>query len=191
MQPGNQTLFHATCSKMRPWTALLLNEGSSTRVYQTYEFFHKRPPSILGALLGSEEFPNDIPLLPLTIKSLGYVAIFPLSSHFSTLVRFLPPYRTSSSCGLSPKRHHAEPRGDAQCSRSGPMARAQFLLHHGRCGNSCRAPMHDDDVDDFLEGDGTVMASVHVRNWRNLREDRRVATPPIKTPGTWPYSTCA
>ncbi|KAK0629501.1 hypothetical protein B0T17DRAFT_489948 [Bombardia bombarda] len=75
----------------RPWTHLLLNEGSSTRVYQTYEFFLKQPPSVLGALLGCEEAPNDIPLIPPTVKSLSYVAIFPLSSHFNNLVSFLPP----------------------------------------------------------------------------------------------------
>lgn len=76
---------------IRPWTSLLLNEGSSTRVYKTYEFFHKRPPSILGALLGCEEAPNDKPLIPPTVRALSYVAIFPLSSHFNSLVSHLPP----------------------------------------------------------------------------------------------------
>ncbi|KAK3936453.1 hypothetical protein QBC46DRAFT_419216 [Diplogelasinospora grovesii] len=75
---------------IRPWTHLLLNEGSSTRVYKTYEFFLKRPPSILGALLGCEEAPNNTPLIPPTLKSMSYVAIFPLSYHFNTLVAFLP-----------------------------------------------------------------------------------------------------
>jgi len=75
---------------IRPWTHLLLNEGSSTRVYKTYEFFLRRPPSILGALLGCEEHPNDTPLIPPTLISFAYVAIFPLSSHFNTLVAFLP-----------------------------------------------------------------------------------------------------
>jgi hypothetical protein len=75
---------------IRPWTHLLLNEGSSIRVYKNYEFFLRRPPSILGALLGSEESPNDTPLIPPTITSLSYVAIFPLSSHFSMLVWHLP-----------------------------------------------------------------------------------------------------
>lgn len=80
-------------SPAHPWTALLLNEGSSTRVYKTYEYFHKRPPSILGALLGVEEFPNDLALLPPTITDLSYVGIFPLASHFHTLVQHLPPLR--------------------------------------------------------------------------------------------------
>ncbi|TPX06733.1 uncharacterized protein E0L32_002229 [Thyridium curvatum] len=76
---------------MRPWSAALLNEGSSMRIYRMYEFFLKRPPSILGALLGAEDFPNDEPLLPPTVRELSYVAVFPLSSHFNTLVQHLPP----------------------------------------------------------------------------------------------------
>ncbi|KAG8168911.1 hypothetical protein KVR01_001660 [Diaporthe batatas] len=75
---------------IRPWDALLLNEGSSTRVYKTYEYYHRRPPSMLGALLGAEEFPNDEPLIPSTIRDLSYVGIFPLSTHFNTLVQNLP-----------------------------------------------------------------------------------------------------
>ncbi|POS72618.1 F-box domain-containing protein [Diaporthe helianthi] len=75
---------------VRPWDALLLNEGSSTRVYKTYEYYHRRPPSMLGALLGAEEFPNDEPLIPSTIRDLSYVGIFPLSTHFNTLVQNLP-----------------------------------------------------------------------------------------------------
>ncbi|KAK0619082.1 hypothetical protein B0T14DRAFT_518535 [Immersiella caudata] len=75
---------------IRPWTHLLVNEGSSTRVYKTYEFFLRRPPSILGALLGCEEAPNDTPLIPPTLTSMSYIAIFPLSSHFQSLVTYLP-----------------------------------------------------------------------------------------------------
>lgn len=76
-----------------PWNSLLLNEGSSTRVYKTYEYFHKRPPSMLGALLGAEEFPNDEALIPPTVSDFNYVGIFPLSSHFGTLVQHLPRVR--------------------------------------------------------------------------------------------------
>ncbi|KUI72787.1 hypothetical protein VM1G_08646 [Cytospora mali] len=75
---------------IRPWDALLLNEGSSTGVYKTYEYFHKRPPSMLGALLGAEEFPNNDPLITPSIRDLSYVGIFPLSTHFNTLVQNLP-----------------------------------------------------------------------------------------------------
>ncbi|PSR85884.1 F-box domain-containing protein [Coniella lustricola] len=75
---------------LRPWTRLLLNEGSSIPVYKTYEFFHKQAPSTLGALLGAGPFPNDEALIPATVRELSYVAIFPLSVHVHTLVKCLP-----------------------------------------------------------------------------------------------------
>ncbi|KAH7025758.1 uncharacterized protein B0I36DRAFT_365425 [Microdochium trichocladiopsis] len=75
---------------IRPWTSLLLNEGSSTKVYRTYEFFLRQPPSMLSALLGCGEYPNDQPLVPASVVEFSYIAVFPLSSHFATLVRHLP-----------------------------------------------------------------------------------------------------
>ncbi|ROV88965.1 hypothetical protein VMCG_10141 [Cytospora schulzeri] len=91
--PSSRASRRVPCAlfTIRPWNALLLNEGSSTRVYKTYEYFHKRPPSMLGALLGAEEFPNNESLIPPSIRDLAYVGIFPLSSHFNTLVQNLPP----------------------------------------------------------------------------------------------------
>ncbi|KAI0473210.1 hypothetical protein GGR56DRAFT_605043 [Xylariaceae sp. FL0804] len=74
----------------RPWTSVLLNEGSSLKVYRVYEFFLRRPPSMLGALLGCEEYPNDTCLLPSTVVDFSYIAIFPLFSHFETLAQNLP-----------------------------------------------------------------------------------------------------
>ncbi|KAI0003906.1 hypothetical protein F4779DRAFT_601171 [Xylariaceae sp. FL0662B] len=74
----------------RPWTSILLNEGSSAKVYRVYEFFLRTPPSMLGALLGCEEYPNDTPLLPPTIVDFNYIAVFPLSSHFEILLHNLP-----------------------------------------------------------------------------------------------------
>jgi hypothetical protein len=76
---------------LRPWNSILVNEGSSTHVYKTYEFFLKRPPSLLPALLGSDDTPpNDTSLLPPSIRDFSYVGIFPLSSHFATLIQYLP-----------------------------------------------------------------------------------------------------
>jgi hypothetical protein len=82
----------------RPWTGVLLNEGSHMRVYKTYEYFTKQPPSILPALLGAEPYPDlddlDIlsndPLLGPYVREFSYVAMFPLSSHVRTLVEHLP-----------------------------------------------------------------------------------------------------
>jgi hypothetical protein len=75
---------------LRPWTSILLNEGSSIRAYQTYEFFLRQPPSMLSALLGIGEYPNNEPLLPPTITDFNYIAIFPLASHIHTLLLHLP-----------------------------------------------------------------------------------------------------
>lgn len=74
----------------KPWTSLLLNEGSSIRAYQTYEFFLRMPPSMLSALLGTGEYPNNVPLLPPTITDFNYIAVFPLSSHVHNLFLQLP-----------------------------------------------------------------------------------------------------
>jgi len=84
-QPPTCPLF-----TIRPWTSILLNEGSSTKVYRTYEFFLRQPPSMLSALLGCGEYPNDQPLIPPSVEDFSYIAVFPLSSHFATLVRHLP-----------------------------------------------------------------------------------------------------
>ena len=45
---------------------------------------------MLGALLGCEEYPNDAPLVPPSVVDFSYVAIFPLSAHFETLMQNLP-----------------------------------------------------------------------------------------------------
>ncbi|KAK9772160.1 hypothetical protein SCAR479_11169 [Seiridium cardinale] len=74
----------------RPWTSILLNEGSSLAAYRTYEFYHRQPPSVLMALLGIGKYPNNHRLIRPTIVDLEYVAIFPLASHFQILLSNLP-----------------------------------------------------------------------------------------------------
>jgi len=76
---------------IRPWSSLLLNEGSFLKVYTLVDFFDKRPPSILDALLGAGEFPNNQPLIPQHIRTFEYVGIFPLQTHVHRLVESLPP----------------------------------------------------------------------------------------------------
>jgi hypothetical protein len=87
---GSRPALPCPLFNLRPWTSVLLNEGSSIRAYQTYEFFLRSPPSMLGALLGIEEYPNDTQLLPPTVTDFNYIAIFPMSSHVSTLTEHLP-----------------------------------------------------------------------------------------------------
>lgn len=75
---------------LRPWTSVLLNEGSSVRAYETYEYFLRQPPSMLDALLGTGEYPNNRPLLPRTIVDFNYIAVFPIASHVASLFDGLP-----------------------------------------------------------------------------------------------------
>ncbi|TVY39686.1 hypothetical protein LSUB1_G002590 [Lachnellula subtilissima] len=74
---------------VRPWTTLLLNEGSSIRAYCTEEFWLKKQPSILPDLCGSDEAAIKSLISP-TIKTMNYIAIFPMQTHFAALVDDLP-----------------------------------------------------------------------------------------------------
>jgi hypothetical protein len=75
---------------IRPWTHLLLNENSSIRVYKSYHYFDRRPPSILSSLLGWEEAPHNVMMVPPTITTFSYIAIFPLATQLSMMVYRLP-----------------------------------------------------------------------------------------------------
>ena len=153
---------------MRPWTSLLVNEGSSMRVYKTYEFFHKRPPSILGALLGSEEFPNDVPLLPPTVVSFSYVAIFPLSSHFNTLVRALPPIN-KLFVQLVPRNDILQDPDEMR-----HVVASDLWLERNSCYSMVMrellsSAMHGEAGEEFFD-ETAGPSGVYARNWRNLRE---------------------
>lgn len=50
----------------------------------------KRPPSILGALLGCEEYPNNSPLIPHSVRDMSYICSLPTPSHWNVIIRFLP-----------------------------------------------------------------------------------------------------
>ncbi|KAI4121953.1 MAG: hypothetical protein LQ347_006682 [Umbilicaria vellea] len=73
--PGEADLFH-----IRDWSHCTLNEGSSLRLYSTYEYFLKTTPSIVP--LSSS---NAI----VSIRSVDYIAIFPLHDHTSDISRLL------------------------------------------------------------------------------------------------------
>ncbi|KAI9742360.1 MAG: hypothetical protein M1818_003893 [Claussenomyces sp. TS43310] len=82
-------LRHSVLLHSRPWTSLLLNEGSFIRSFTQYEFFNKRPPSLLPDLLGSEAG-IDRAMLPSTVRELSYIAMFPTSTHFNHLTSRCP-----------------------------------------------------------------------------------------------------
>ena len=75
---------------LRSWTTVFLNEGSSIPAYQRYDFFNQKPPSILAALLGIGECPNNHVLLPPSVAEFNYIAIFPLASHVHAILSNLP-----------------------------------------------------------------------------------------------------
>ncbi|KAL7939898.1 hypothetical protein V8C35DRAFT_288020 [Trichoderma chlorosporum] len=85
--PGNRAQTAVPCSlfSIRPWESMLLNEGSSVKVYATYEYFNHVPPSLLPALLDSGDESMQF-LLRNTLRSFSYVAIFPLATHINDIL---------------------------------------------------------------------------------------------------------
>ncbi|RFU78427.1 f-box domain-containing [Trichoderma arundinaceum] len=77
--------FACSLFSIRPWESMLLNEGSSVKVYTTYEYFHHAPPSLLPALLDSSDESMQ-PLLRNTLRSFSYIAIFPLATHINDVL---------------------------------------------------------------------------------------------------------
>ena len=67
--------------QIRPWESLVLNEGSFIRAYSIpdYPFVIAEPPSILPTLLSLSSN------LALTIRSVSYIAIFPMGPHLKYL----------------------------------------------------------------------------------------------------------
>ncbi|KAK4113361.1 hypothetical protein N656DRAFT_778131 [Canariomyces notabilis] len=160
---------------IRPWTNLLLNEGSSIRVYRNYEYFFRRPPSILGALLGSEEAPNDVALIPSTIRSLSYVAIFPLTTHFCSIIDNLPPIDRlfvqlvpRNNVLLDPEEMRNVQASDLWMERNSCYSLLlRKLLADGAFGAG------DDDAETENAGNaqgGSSSGRRALSNWRRLRE---------------------
>jgi hypothetical protein len=78
-------LFH-----IRDWTSLLVNEGSFAPVYSTYEFFHYSAATLLPAILDAAD--PSFNVICENLKSLSYIATFPLSHHISDfLIPHCPP----------------------------------------------------------------------------------------------------
>ncbi|KAL8918073.1 MAG: hypothetical protein Q9208_007595 [Pyrenodesmia sp. 3 TL-2023] len=90
---------------LRPWNGVTINEGSCIGAYGTYEYYHKRTPSIIR---GNGGFPGHyLPerrKLLAHVTSFEYVAIFPLPSHMFDLSQILQclPSLISLSTKLTP-----------------------------------------------------------------------------------------
>ncbi|KAK3170270.1 hypothetical protein OEA41_009657 [Lepraria neglecta] len=80
--------------QVRPWTHCIYNEGSSIRAYSTYEYFHKRGPSLLNPQKPAEMVHFLLECAP-HITSFDFIAVFPFphsdmcQSHTRKLTRFL------------------------------------------------------------------------------------------------------
>jgi hypothetical protein len=74
----------------RPWSTLLLNEGSFIEAYKRDDFHEKQPPSILDDLIGDNEQGISTAMIPSTIRDFSYIAMFPTSTHFHKVTRRCP-----------------------------------------------------------------------------------------------------
>ena len=69
----------------RPWTGMAFNEGSSISAYTTYEFFLRRTPSLLTALLFNNSAAGDT--LFANLLSFHFIAIFPFYNHVDEVLK--------------------------------------------------------------------------------------------------------
>jgi len=76
--------------EIRPWSSLLLNEGSFIEAYKRHNFHEKNPPSILDDLIGDKEKGISTAMIPPTVRDFSYIAIFPTSTHFQKVTRHCP-----------------------------------------------------------------------------------------------------
>lgn len=67
---------------IRPWTHLVVNEGSYIQAYSTYEYFHKEPPGILYPIAQAFE-------QPISIQSITYQAVFPFHDYLAASINLM------------------------------------------------------------------------------------------------------
>lgn len=86
---NRQTRSHISDHKLweQPWSTLTLNEGSSLKVYSTYEYYLKRPPSIFSV----QSFCEGVMRYAWssTVQTFEYVAIFPTAYHIEYCFKYL------------------------------------------------------------------------------------------------------
>ncbi|KAF5874811.1 putative f-box domain-containing protein [Botrytis fragariae] len=74
--------------QIRSWTSLLLNEGSNLNAFKTDRWWELETPSILRNLVGTQS--GTLPLINPGIRSMRYIAIFPITAQFECLAQGLP-----------------------------------------------------------------------------------------------------
>ncbi|KAL2136949.1 hypothetical protein VTI74DRAFT_11131 [Chaetomium olivicolor] len=177
-QPHQVQCARTALFTVRPWTHLLLNENSSIRVYRHYHFFDHHPPSILPSLLGCEDEPNDVPLIPPSVTALSYVAIFPSERHFRKLELALPRIDRlfmqlipRNDILLDPdEMSHVEARDLWGTSTNCYNAILRRLLSGGAFGDV----FENDNVDDTMDINAQHQNASNTPgyNWRFLKEFR-------------------
>jgi hypothetical protein len=70
---------------VRPWTSVLVNEGSSLKVYTTWEHWLRSTPSPINAVRNS---PHSAELLH-NLRHFSIVSIFPIYRHFAKVLEFI------------------------------------------------------------------------------------------------------
>ena len=73
--------------QVRPWNSCVINEGSSAKAYNTYEYFNKCTPSILQGGHFNDALRNA--RAASNIKNFDYIAVFPLATHVFRVVQFI------------------------------------------------------------------------------------------------------
>ena len=101
-RPRYSPCHHYALFNLRPWSLLLLNEGSFLRAYSLPDAYQnwRTPPSILPALIGANS-PHPRALIPSTVRTLCYIAIFPFQGHFA-LLKYKLPYLSTLYVQLIP-----------------------------------------------------------------------------------------
>ena len=120
---------NATLFSIRPWSGILLNEGSFLRAYSVcgFPFTGNIPPSILPDLVSVNRKTRAC-VLPSDIRDFSYIAIFPFSFHFVLLEKLLISSAKTLYPTHSTRRHRTRPRSDDTGSDIGSGISQRQLL---------------------------------------------------------------
>jgi hypothetical protein len=82
LEDTDENLFNA-----RPWTEMMVNEGSALKAYSTYEYFLKVMPSLVCTFAKKRALCPDMAISRLT--SFHYTAIFPVYNHVDDVLKLI------------------------------------------------------------------------------------------------------
>jgi hypothetical protein len=82
LETSENNLFNA-----RPWTEMVVNEGSALKAYSTYEYFHRQIPSLVCTFAKKRSLCPDVAISRLT--SFHFTAIFPFYNHVDDVLKLV------------------------------------------------------------------------------------------------------